>query len=150
MDGAAVVFQQILLWRCTNQRTFCINSRTLYESVCIASKFCVFSPNKPFSWNDHFSFLRMMIKVTLGAHNKCGSNPNQWSSYISWADLPSSGLYPTMGQDIALLRLDFPAPINQFIRPICLPETSNKTFNAIFPFFSKNSNFFSNKSLHDT
>lgn len=63
-----------------------------------------------------------MLRVTLGSHNRCDYNRHEWSSFVSWARSPTLSSFAMFGQDISLLRLDRPAPINQYISPICLPE----------------------------
>ena len=68
-----------------------------------------------------------MLRVTLGGHDRCAVNENEWSSKVSWVRTPPLGPWPIFGQDISLVRLDRPAPINEYISPICLPEIKGES-----------------------
>lgn len=90
-----------------------------------------------------------MLYVTLGSHDKCTRNSNEWSSYASRVYSPMMSNFPTFGQDISLIRLQYSAPINEFISPICLPEIKGKSsFKNRYHFISNwfNEYFRINKS----
>lgn len=71
-----------------------------------------------------------MLYVRLGSHNNCDRSSHEWYSYASRVVSPQFSSWPIFGQDISLIRLQNPAPINQFISPICLPDTMSKSSNS--------------------
>lgn len=75
--------------------------------------------------NSHSPFIfsiRMwfMVKVTFGEHDTCNNKPSA-SRYVS-RSISRQSIFNVIDNDIALLRLTESVPLNQFIRPICLPD----------------------------
>lgn len=72
-----------------------------------------------------------LIRATFGEHDTCNAeSPPEWRA-ISRIISQRFTFSLMIDNDIALLKLNKPAPINQFIRPICLPQNKGNVFSSI-------------------
>ncbi|GFG32018.1 hypothetical protein Cfor_08536, partial [Coptotermes formosanus] len=74
-------------------------------------------------------FMWFMIKVTFGEHDRCNDTNKPESRFVLRA-ITGDFSFMNFDHDIALLRLNDKVPITDNIRPICLPNNTDETYDG--------------------
>ncbi|XP_014253065.1 trypsin-7-like [Cimex lectularius] len=75
-------------------------------------------------------FIWFMIKVTLGEHDRCDKTKKPETRFVIRA-FSGDFTFLNFDNDIAILRLNDRVPVNtEVIRPICLPSTTEETYEG--------------------